>query len=70
MRTIYKTDLEEDVLTSKYVDLDSKIYLKDGSIHESVIDGYTYDDEPFCNYIIVDKNEIPFDDILKIEITD
>ena len=69
MRTIYKKDLEEDVLTSEYVDLDSKIYLKDGKIYESSIDGYTYDDEPFCNYIEVNSIEIPFDDILKIEIT-
>lgn len=70
MRTIYKIDLEEDVLTSKYLDLDSKIYLKDGSVYESSINGYTYDNEPFCNYIEINSIEIPFDDILKIEIID
>lgn len=70
MKTIYKQDLEEDILVSEYVDLNTRIYLKDGGFIKDSITGYTYDDEPFCNYILINDMEIPFDDILKIEILD
>lgn len=70
MKTIYKQDLEEDVLVNEYVDLNTRIYLKDGEFIEDSITGYTYDDEPFCNYILINDMEILFEDIHKVEILD
>ncbi|MGY3775804.1 hypothetical protein [Helcococcus sueciensis] len=68
MKTLTIKDLELDVLENRYVGLNCKIYLKDGEVLETQIDGYTYDDEPFCNYIEIGEEEIPFNAIEKIEI--
>ncbi|MCT1796206.1 hypothetical protein [Helcococcus kunzii] len=68
MKTLTIKDLELDVLENRYIGLDCKIYLKDGEIIETQIDGYTYDDEPFCNYVEVKGEEVPFENIKEIEI--
>ncbi|MDD7044511.1 MAG: hypothetical protein PUI05_03620 [Peptoniphilaceae bacterium] len=70
MKVITKHDLDLDVLENKYVLIPLKIYLKSGKVLEKQIDSYTYDDEPFCNYIEIGSEEIPFDEIEKIEVLD
>lgn len=70
MKIIKKYDLEIDTTKGKFLGDPAVIYLKSGKKIEHAIDGYTYDDEPFCNYIEIGKEEIPFDEIEKVEILD
>lgn len=68
MKKISVKDLEYDVLEGKYLEVPLKIYFKDGKIIESIIDSYSYDDDPFCNYVEIKGEEMPFDEIEKIEL--
>lgn len=70
MKTIDKKDLSYDVLDGKFLEIPMIIYLVDNKVIEKPIDYYTHDEEPFCNYIVIDEEEIPFDKIEKIEILD
>lgn len=70
MKIILVKDLELDVLENEYVEIPLKIHLKSGEIIEKPIDGYTHDEDPFCNYIEIEEREIPFHDVEKIEILD
>ncbi len=68
MTVITKEKLELDVLDGKYLDKPAIVYLSNGQEVKGVIDSYTYDDEPFKNYIVIDEDEYPFEQIKKIEL--
>ena len=70
MKTLKVEDLEYDVTESEYVDIPSIVHLKSGEVIETAIDGYTHDEEPFCNYIEIGDREIAFSEIEKIELLD
>ncbi len=70
MKVLTVKDLELDVLDGEYTQERAKIFLKEGTILEKEIDSYTYDDEPFRNYIVVEGEEYGFDEIEKIELID
>lgn len=64
--TIAKQDLEKDVLVSRYIDVPCIVILKTGECLSGPISSYTYDDEPFCNYAVIDGVEYRFDDIKEV----
>lgn len=72
MKLIHSTDLDNDVFVGDYIDEDLKIFLRSGDTMVDRIIYYTHDEEPFCNYMRVEKGNclIPFDDVEKIEVLD
>lgn len=68
MKIIVVKDLELDVLENEYVGIPLKVHLKSGEIIKKPIDGYTHDEDPFCNYIEIGDREIAFSEIEKIEL--
>lgn len=68
MRILHVEDLKADVLESKYAGINVKIHLKTGKTLEGVIRGYTYDDEPFCDYVELDDRDVSFDEISEVNI--
>ncbi|WP_055078766.1 hypothetical protein [Lagierella massiliensis] len=72
MKTIRISDLEADLFIGDYVDRKVKIFMKEKSIIEGIIEYYTHDEEPFINYLAIkDRFElIEFNEIEKIELLD
>lgn len=68
MRIIEIEDLNEDVFEGKFLDIPVIIYFKNGTILKASIEEYTHDEDPFKNYIIIDKYIYGFDEVEKIEI--
>ena len=68
--TIRTSDLEADLFFEDYIDRKIKIFMKDNSIIEGVIEYYTHDEEPCINYLAIkDRFElIMFKEIEKIEL--
>lgn len=66
MKEITIEQLSQDVLDGEFLGIPLKLDLIDGRSLECKIDEYTYDDEPFMNYVVVGSKMIAFEDIKSI----